>query len=76
MTPGAAPLGMVRKRQVSGQTRAAVLLVHGFGQNRYVWHCTKRSFSTYLAAEGSMSLTPTCADMAVRVGLLRRGQRS
>jgi polyhydroxyalkanoate synthase subunit PhaC len=32
--------------------RAAVLLVHGFGQNRYTWHTSRRSFSNFLAAEG------------------------
>jgi polyhydroxyalkanoate synthase subunit PhaC len=31
---------------------AAVLLVHGFGQNRYTWHTSRRSFANYLAAEG------------------------
>lgn len=53
MTPGPAPLGMVRKRLPgSAAPRGAVLLVHGFGQNRYVWHASRRSFSTYLASEG------------------------
>jgi pimeloyl-ACP methyl ester carboxylesterase len=46
-------LGMVRKRlPPPAQPRGAVLLVHGFGQNRYTWHVPGRSFSAYLAAEG------------------------
>jgi polyhydroxyalkanoate synthase len=54
----AVPLAMVRKRRApegpSGETttRAAVLLIHGYGQNRYVWHLPARSFSNHLAAEG------------------------
>jgi polyhydroxyalkanoate synthase subunit PhaC len=32
--------------------RAAVLLIHGFGQNRYTWHTSRRSFANFLAAEG------------------------
>jgi len=32
--------------------RAAILLIHGFGQNRYTWHTSRRSFPNYLAAEG------------------------
>lgn len=54
MTPGQ-PIGMVRKRRrdlPADQTRGAVMLIHGFGQNRYTWHISKRSFSAYLAAEG------------------------
>ena len=51
-----APLAMVRKRRaVAGKpvaTRGAVLLVHGYGQNRYVWHLPSRSFGNYLAAAG------------------------
>jgi pimeloyl-ACP methyl ester carboxylesterase len=50
---GAHPIAIVRKRLASiTQTRAAVLLVHGFGQNRYTWHTSKRSFSAYLANLG------------------------
>jgi polyhydroxyalkanoate synthase len=53
MTPGATPLGMVRKRLPDlSRTRGTVVLVHGFGQNRYAFHSSKRSFSGYLAAEG------------------------
>ena len=53
MTSGQLPLGMVRKRlSASEPSRRTVLLVHGFGQNRYTWHSSRRSFSAYLAAEG------------------------
>jgi len=33
-------------------TIASVLLIHGYGQNRYVWHLPSRSFSNYLAQAG------------------------
>lgn len=47
------PLAMVRKRSASaGSTSASVLLVHGYGQNRYLWHLPSRSFSNYLARAG------------------------
>lgn len=51
------PLAMVRKRHAPGHggpggTIAPVLLVHGYGQNRYVWHLPARSFSNYLARAG------------------------
>jgi pimeloyl-ACP methyl ester carboxylesterase len=54
VTGGRVPLAMVRKRLVSddGGTRAPVLLVHGFGQNRYAWHLPARSMSAYLARAG------------------------
>jgi pimeloyl-ACP methyl ester carboxylesterase len=53
MTGGDHPLGMVRKRLPGrDRPRGVVLLVHGFGQNRYTWHIRGRSFSTFLAAEG------------------------
>jgi pimeloyl-ACP methyl ester carboxylesterase len=53
MTPGTEPLGMVRKRLLApARASKTVLLVHGFGQNRYMWHAEKRSFSAYLAARG------------------------
>jgi pimeloyl-ACP methyl ester carboxylesterase len=61
------PLAMVRKRRAeaseragpegfsvaprAAETKAAVLLIHGYGQNRYSWHLPSRSFSNYLAAE-------------------------
>lgn len=34
------------------KSRGVVMLVHGFGQNRYTWHSSRRSFSNFLAAEG------------------------
>ncbi|HVY48917.1 MAG TPA: alpha/beta fold hydrolase, partial [Minicystis sp.] len=45
---------MVRKRAAAndGGTLAPVLLVHGYGQNRYAWHLPSRSFSNYLARAG------------------------
>jgi alpha-beta hydrolase superfamily lysophospholipase len=54
------PLAMVRKRHAPrvrkdlglGGTLAPVLLVHGYGQNRYAWHLPARSFSNYLARAG------------------------
>lgn len=52
MTPGPHPLGMVRKRLAHAETRGTVMLVHGFGQNRYTWHSSRRSFANYLAADG------------------------
>ncbi len=46
-------IAMVRKRREGlAQTRGAVLLVHGFGQNRYTWHSSRRSFVNFLAWEG------------------------
>jgi pimeloyl-ACP methyl ester carboxylesterase len=59
--PGAAgaevPLAMIRKRHAPrrggpGETIAPVLLVHGYGQNRYAWHLPARSVSNYLARAG------------------------
>ncbi len=50
---GSHPIAMVRKRLANtGGTKAAVLLVHGFGQNRYTWHTSRRSFVNYLASAG------------------------
>ena len=47
------PLAMVRKRRADSETtHAPVLLIHGYGQNRYAWHLPSRSFSNYLASEG------------------------
>jgi polyhydroxyalkanoate synthase subunit PhaC len=45
-------LAMVRKRRAEGETVAPVILVHGFGQNRYAWHMPERSFANYLADRG------------------------
>lgn len=50
---GQHPIAMVRKRLADApETKGAVLLVHGFGQNRYTWHTTKRSFANFLAVSG------------------------
>ncbi len=50
---GEAPLSMVRKRSATGVSdRATVLLVHGYGQNRYAWHLPSRSFVNHLAHAG------------------------
>ncbi len=48
------PLAMVRKRAAehADATRMAVLLIHGYGQNRYAWHLPSRSFVNYLAEAG------------------------
>ena len=53
MTTGKHPLGMVRKRRPPPRaTRGVVVLIHGYGQNRYSWHSSKRSFVNYLADDG------------------------
>jgi polyhydroxyalkanoate synthase len=56
VTGSPVPLAMVRKRAAAKgealETRAPVLLVHGFGQNRYAWHLPARSFANHLAREG------------------------
>ena len=50
---GAHPIAMVRKRRIDQpKARAALLLVHGFGQNRYTFHTSRRSFVNYLASAG------------------------
>ena len=48
----AAPVAIVRKRRVDGETLAPVVLVHGFGQNRYAWHLPERSFANDLSDHG------------------------
>ncbi len=53
VTGSPVPLAMVRKRLEAGQgTLAPIVLVHGFGQNRYAWHLPARSFANHLAAAG------------------------
>jgi pimeloyl-ACP methyl ester carboxylesterase len=53
VTGSRVPLAMVRKRDEHGEgTQAPVLLVHGFGQNRYAWHLPARSLANHLAAQG------------------------
>lgn len=49
---GDLPLAMVRKHLPGGPTLPPVLLVHGFAQNRYSWHTSKRSMSAWLAGRG------------------------
>ncbi len=47
------PIAMVRKRDASKTgTRATLLLIHGYGQNRYAWHLPSRSFANFLAKAG------------------------
>jgi polyhydroxyalkanoate synthase subunit PhaC len=49
----AVPLSMVRKLALpADETRAPVLMIHGYGQNRYAWHLPARSLSNYLARAG------------------------
>ena len=54
LSGGKVPLAMVRKRlaENAGGTTATVLLVHGFGQNRYAWHLPSRSLANHLALSG------------------------
>lgn len=47
-----APLVMVRKFHPERRTGTPLLLLHGFGQNRYAWHLERRSFVNYLASRG------------------------
>ncbi|MCG3172845.1 MAG: 2-succinyl-6-hydroxy-2,4-cyclohexadiene-1-carboxylate synthase [Myxococcota bacterium] len=46
-------VAMVRKRE-HGRSGIlpCVLCIHGFAQNRYSWHTSRRSFTSYLAAHG------------------------
>jgi polyhydroxyalkanoate synthase subunit PhaC len=51
--PSDVPLAMVRKRHAETTgTLAPVLLIHGFGQNRYAFHLPSRSLSNFLARAG------------------------
>ena len=50
--PSGRSLGLVRKRLPGGQPRAPLVLIHGWGQNRYSWHLSERSFVNYLAERG------------------------
>lgn len=57
MSESEVPLAMVRKRSYSargvvGGERGPVLLIHGYGQNRYAWHLPLRSLSGFLARTG------------------------
>jgi len=50
--PSGRALALVRKRLPDAPARAPVLLIHGWGQNRYTWHLSERSFSNFLASRG------------------------
>ena len=51
--PGEPRLAVVRKTLPEGPTRGTpVVLVHGFAQNRYSWHLSRRSMVNWLAAQG------------------------
>ena len=57
LVEGTVPLAMVRKRAAArrgdpGGTRATVMLIHGYGQNRYAWHLPMRSMTNFLARAG------------------------
>jgi len=54
VTKGRVPIAMVRKRLADhgGATRAPVLLVHGFSQNRFAWHLPARSLANHFARAG------------------------
>lgn len=50
---GRGHVSLVWKRSADiAATRGAVLLIHGFGQNRYTWQLSGRSFANYLAQQG------------------------
>lgn len=50
---GPAPIAMVRKRAAGAHgSRATLLLIHGYGQNRHAWHLPGRSFTNHLARAG------------------------
>ena len=49
---GPQPIAVVRKRKLGTAPVAPVILVHGFGQNRYAWHIPERSMVNYLADLG------------------------
>jgi polyhydroxyalkanoate synthase len=49
---GAPPLAIERLIGPAGPTRAPVVLVHGFAQNRFSWRVSQRSFAGRLAQEG------------------------
>src|SRR5438128_2664265 len=50
--PGKPRLALVRKHLPEGATRPPVMLIHGFAQNRYSWHTSRRSMSAWLAQRG------------------------
>ncbi len=46
------PVAVERTVLPEGPTRAPVILVHGFAQNRFSWHVSGRSLCAWLAARG------------------------
>ncbi len=50
--PGEPPLAVERTHRPEGPSRPAVILVHGFAQNRATWRVSERSFQARLAEEG------------------------
>ena len=49
---GALPMSRKRSVRFVGRTRGALLLVHGFSQNRFAWHVQDRSPANFLAEAG------------------------
>jgi len=49
---GQSPLALTRRHLPGGARRPPVLLVHGFAQNRFTWHTSKRSWASALARAG------------------------
>lgn len=50
--PSGRQLALVRKFSASAPCRGAVVLIHGFAQNRYSWHLEQRSLVNFLADRG------------------------
>ncbi len=52
--PEGIPLAMIRKRaaDAGGGTLGTVILIHGYGQNRYAWHLPSRSLFNHLVMAG------------------------
>jgi len=46
------PLAIQRMYRLESAPGVPVILVHGFAQNRFSWHLSRRSFQGYLAARG------------------------
>jgi polyhydroxyalkanoate synthase subunit PhaC len=50
--PNHPTLGVVHKWPLESPPKAALILVHGFAQNRYTWHCSTRSLSAWFVDQG------------------------
>jgi len=50
--PGAPPLAVERTVSPAGPSRPPVVLLHGFGQNRFSWRVSDRSLCAWLADRG------------------------